>query len=281
MDHYHDNSTPHISHITLRVSSLEHSKKYYMSVFPFVLKDETSEQVILGTKDKSLLTLMKAKKNNLYTEGLYHIAFLLPSMEDLAKWFLYQQARNLIIYGASDHLVSRAFYLTDPDGNGIEVYADTDERDWDVSDNAIKMDTLPLDIKELIKGVTKPKTLDMDITIGHLHLKTKDAQKMGEFYQSFGLKPTQNMGHAVFLSFHNYHHHLAFNQWNRNKMMEHQNDDVDIDQFTIQYPSEQAMYNVIRQLSLNQVTVLNDNEQIVVYDPMNLKVVLTYYSLPQ
>jgi len=281
MNRYHDYKTPHIIHISLRVSSLSISKRFYQNLLGLQVIDETEETVVLGTKTKSLLTLVKADKKNLFTEGLYHVAFLLESMEELAKWFLYQQKQNLMIDGASNHLVSQAFYLSDPDGNGIEVYADVADSYWNYVNNAIKMDTLPLNIEKLVEGIKTPKTLEMDVTIGHLHLKTKDAQKMGEFYKLLGLDITLNMGHAVFMSFHQYHHHLGFNQWNKNKMIEHQTDDVDIEEFTIQYPSKQEMYSVIKELNSNQVAVLNSQEQMIIYDPMNMKVVLTYYSLPQ
>jgi catechol 2,3-dioxygenase len=87
----------------------------------------------------------------------------MPSLKDLAEWFLYQNNRGTKIYGASDHLVSSAFYLNDPDGNGVEVYADTDDATWKYESYGILMDTLPLDIRKLVSGVEVPNTLKNEV----------------------------------------------------------------------------------------------------------------------
>ena len=278
MYNYHDNLTPHINHITLRVSSLEKSKKFYTELLGLIVKDEIAHRVVLGNKTEAILTLIKTDYGYAFNEGLYHIAFLLPSLKALGEWFLFQQKRNFDIYGASDHLVSKAFYFTDPDGNGIEVYADTDDTTWRRRGDAIQMDTLRLDIDKLIKDLEVPDKLDMNVMIGHLHMKTKNAQKLGGFYRKLGFDVTLNMGHAVFLAFDGYHHHLAFNEWNKNQMQEHNENNIDIDSLTIQYPNEESLDKVIKNLESEQVTIFKYNDDFIISDPMNVKVVLTSYE---
>ncbi|HPJ24412.1 MAG TPA: VOC family protein [Bacillota bacterium] len=281
MSNFHNPDVPHISHVTLRVLSVSNSAKFYSEVLGLTILNIDEDRAILVGAYGHLITLVKADKGHSFTEGLYHVAFILPSIDDLAQWFLYQRKRHFIIYGASDHLVSKAFYFNDPDGNGIEIYADSDPSSWKESRQGIHMDTLPLDIDQLISGHIAPEKLSGEVKIGHLHLKTKDVSKMQDFYRLLGFGVTLNMSSAVFMSFMHYHHHIAFNQWNKFDMAIHRDDDVDINDFTIQYPNEEILGETVGRLIENGLTLFNQDEQAFVYDPMNIKVNLSVYQLLQ
>ncbi|MBN2876467.1 MAG: VOC family protein [Bacilli bacterium] len=281
MSDFHDKNTPHVSHVTLKVTSLDISKVFYHKVLGLLIQEETDDHVILGNHEESILTLIKVKKHGHFDEGLYHIAFLLPSIKELARWFLYQQKRKFIIHGASDHLVSKAFYFSDPDGNGIEVYADTDPTIWKRTDQGIQMDTLRLDINELIKGETVPDQLTGEVCIGHVHLKSRSTDFMRKFYRLLGMEIQLDMGHAVFLSFQGYHHHLAINQWNHEHMNPYNYDYVGVSGLEFCFPDNDSLDRAIESLKENQYTIMIENQECVVLDPIGIKLTLTAHTVIQ
>ena len=272
MSTFHHN-TPHVSHITLRVSSVTKSSTFYQQVIGLNVIDKDEDRVTLGNKESALLTLIPSTSPIQHTEGLYHIAFLLPSMEDLAKWYLYQRESGFPIYGASNHLVSSAFYFNDPDGNGIEVYADTDSSTWDESRLGVRMDTLPLDVRSLVKGVETPSTLDVNPIIGHLHMKTKNVKTQQAFYNLLGFETRFDMGSAVFLASKNYHHHIAFNQWNSARMIPHNDTSIDIDTVEITYPNQVALDETVTTMLQGTSTNMNTTSNGFTFiDPMGINV---------
>jgi len=201
-----------IERVSLEVTDLKRSTDFYENLLGLTSK-KTEEQVELMKDDRVLLVLKKGQKREFEEEGLFHIAFILESKKALGQWYLYQEERGLKIEGASDHEVSQAFYLKDPDGYGIEVYADYPKEEWYFEGQEVQMTTKMLDIRALIKGLTPPKTLTMQVRVGHLHLQVIDAKHMQDFYQRIGLATMQEMPGAIFTSYESYHHHLAFNQW--------------------------------------------------------------------
>jgi catechol 2,3-dioxygenase len=148
--------------------------------------------------------------------GLYHFAILLPDRESLGS-FVEHLADIGAYAGMSDHLVSEAVYLTDPDGLGIEVYADRDRTTWTAVNDQIEMATKPLDVQNLIAAANGKKWSGMPVgtTIGHVHLYVGDIDKAADFYHS-GLgfdKIVWNYPGALFMSAGGYHHHLGVNTW--------------------------------------------------------------------
>ncbi len=149
--------------------------------------------------------------------GLFHIAFLLPSRADLAAWVAHAQALGAPIEGASDHLVSEAIYLSDPEGNGIEVYADRPRAGWRKEGDGVAMATLPLDGRGLmaeLSAARDPWTFPAEGRIGHVHLRVGDLAEAEAFYRgALGMDVMARYPGAVFLSWGGYHHHLAVNVW--------------------------------------------------------------------
>jgi catechol 2,3-dioxygenase len=152
--------------------------------------------------------------------GLYHYALLVPDRRSLAAAYLAIGNAGIIFDGFADHLVSEALYLTDPEGNGIEIYADRERSHWKFDeDGYVDMTTQPLDIDSLLKEVTEArsdglKAIADGTKVGHIHLKVTDLQRSISFYRSvMGLDLMRYYGSAAFLSVGRYHHHIGMNTW--------------------------------------------------------------------
>ncbi|MCS6966807.1 MAG: VOC family protein [Candidatus Kapabacteria bacterium] len=150
------------------------------------------------------------------TVGLYHVAFCLPSEDDLAAFLAYALRVGIPLDGASDHWVSAAVYLTDPDGNGIEIYADRPKETWRSAEGKIRMETYPLDVGALLREAQQP-WLEMPVgtRVGHVHFRVASLEEAEEFLSDVvGLAVTsrQYLG-ARFFAADGYHHHVATNTW--------------------------------------------------------------------
>ena len=145
--------------------------------------------------------------------GLYHVAFLLPSRRDLARFTKFGR-RRLDFTDATDHLVSEAVYFSDPEGNGIEVYADRPRESWVWSGSNVHMDSIPLDIEGLASEAAgdwlgfPPST-----RLGHVHLSVADLDRSQAWYQQLGMAMTAAIPGARFMSWDTYHHHVGLNVW--------------------------------------------------------------------
>jgi len=152
--------------------------------------------------------------------GLFHLAILLPSRPDLALALARLAAANWPLDGASDHLVSEALYLSDPDGNGIEIYRDRPRQQWPRSDGRLQMATLPLDLRDLLGelpgGSDGAQPMPAATSIGHVHLQVSELLQSEQFYcgvLGFDVIVRGYPG-ALFLSAGGYHHHIGLNTWN-------------------------------------------------------------------
>lgn len=148
--------------------------------------------------------------------GLFHTAFLLPSRADLGAWLVHAAGARVPLQGASDHLVSEAIYLADPEGNGIEVYVDRPREDWPREGGRIRMATEPLDLSALAASARTPWSGAPEGTVvGHVHLQVGDVARAEAFYAgSLGFDLVTRYPGAAFFGSGGYHHHLAANVWN-------------------------------------------------------------------
>ncbi len=152
--------------------------------------------------------------------GLYHYALLVPDRRSLAAAYLQLGSAGVIFDGYADHLVSEALYLTDPEGNGIEIYADRERDRWKFDeDGHVDMATQPLDLDSLLKEVPASqrdtvKAIADETRVGHVHLKVTDLERSITFYRTMlGLDLMRYYGSAAFLSAGGYHHHVGMNTW--------------------------------------------------------------------
>ena len=210
----------HIGAIGLKVRDLDRLTNYYRDVLGLSVLDRGEDEATLGAGGVALVHLEHrpdTKPDDTRTAGLYHTAFLVPTRADLARWILHVARNKTPLTGASDHAVSEAFYLDDPEGNGIEVYHDRPADSWEWTGDALKITTDPLDVEDILREV--PPTAGYDgapggLRIGHIHLRVGDVARAETFYRDgLGLDVTRRRHGASFMSSGRYHHHIAGNVW--------------------------------------------------------------------
>jgi catechol 2,3-dioxygenase len=216
------NRTPmRIGMVNLRVRDLDKVADYYRDAIGLTVMARSMMGALLGTGGVALLHLQRregAAREARNAAGLYHTAFLMPTRKDLARWLVHAAANKIPLSGFADHLVSESVYLDDPEGNGIEVYADRAPETWKWDGGSVAMATDQLDIDGLL-AMTDTHTTNYakapdDLRIGHMHLRVGDLEQADRFYGgAIGFDPTRKRSGAAFLSSGRYHHHLAINVW--------------------------------------------------------------------
>ncbi len=214
----------HVGRVSLQVSDLERSLEYYQRVIGFRVLETQGTTARLGPQDGSNVLLELHERKGARTVprrgllGLFHFAILLPDRASLGR-FLAHLANIDAHAGASDHLVSEAIYLQDPDNLGIEVYADRPRSEWRAGGGQLEMTTIPLDAPAVVAagGGQRWSGIPRGTTIGHVHLHVGDLENAERFYHgALGLdKTVWNYPGALFLSAGGYHHHLGTNTWAR------------------------------------------------------------------
>lgn len=217
-----DNPLPagtHIGRTALSVSSLEDMKPFYQQVAGLRLRSETSDTARLGTEETELLVLQldeKAQSRPRSSAGFYHNAFRVPSQEALGD-ALGRIRQHWELDGASDHTVSEALYLTDPDGNGVEIYRDLPRESWPMTDTGlVDMGTAPLDLDHLETAASGQSTVLPGTDVGHIHLEVSSLDAFTDYYiDTLGFTPSAQIPAASFVAAGGYHHHIGANTWNR------------------------------------------------------------------
>jgi catechol 2,3-dioxygenase len=207
--------------VTMRVRKLDPVADFYRDVLGLTVLERSPTGALLGAGGVRLLALEahpEAATESRNAAGLYHTAFLMPTRKDLARWLVHVALDRVPLSGFADHRVSESIYLDDPEGNGIEVYADRDPSLWQWSDGTVTMATDNLDIDDLVT-LTNTRVSDYakapdGLRIGHVHLRVGDlAQAEGFYHDTIGLDPTRRRNGAAFLASGGYHHHLGMNVW--------------------------------------------------------------------
>ncbi|WP_214821864.1 MULTISPECIES: VOC family protein [unclassified Exiguobacterium] len=207
--------------VTLRVRDIEQVTQFYVDVIGMSVQEETEELVTLGTKERPLVILhsVPEAKTNPRAAGLFHLAILLPNRVALGSILAHLIERRIEV-GQGDHLVSEAFYLSDPEGNGIELYADRPKEQWSYEANGhVKMATEPVDYESMLQAAAnRPFTgLPVGTTMGHVHFKVRSIEAAKRFYHDrlgFSITTDSYPG-ALFLAADGYHHHVGTNVWAR------------------------------------------------------------------
>jgi catechol 2,3-dioxygenase len=207
--------------VHLTVADLDRSLKYYREAVGLDVLEQADDRAALGAGERKLLGLVEAlgaEPAYGYT-GLYHFALLLPERIDLARWLSHAGRDSVPLVGLSDHFVSEAIYLSDPDGHGIEIYWDRPREVWE-GHVLERMTTLPLDVGSVLAELPEPETVPFDglpngTVMGHVHLKVASIPDTIAFYRDvlgFGLM-AQLGEQAAFLAAGGYHHHIGANTW--------------------------------------------------------------------
>lgn len=220
---FHGGRTNYIQSVTLYVSDLARSKKYYTEKIGLTLLNETKSTVDLTADGSSCLIsleyLKQSKPKDAHRTGLFHFALLLPTREALANFIVHSQQTGLRISGAADHLVSEALYLADPDGHGIEIYVDRDPKTWHWQEGRVEMGSFQLDLADILRDQSLGEEvfkLPKETIMGHIHLQVSHLARAKSFYvDELGYQVVSEVpGQALFLSDADYHHHIGLNVWN-------------------------------------------------------------------
>jgi catechol 2,3-dioxygenase len=264
--------------VHLQVSDLRVSAEYYEQVIGLRVVETANNVATLAARgdDRPLVTLhtvagvTRARRGSY---GLYHFAILLPDRSVLGRFGAHVASRNLRI-GMADHSVSEALYLWDPDGLGIEVYADRPRDMWQRHDGELVMTTDPLDLDDVIAagGGLPWDGLPSGTTMGHVHLHVGDLRDAENFYsRGLGLdKTVWSYPGALFMSAGGYHHHLGTNIWSPGPAPSA--DQARLLEWDLVVPSERDVIRVERSLRSAGYEPEDATDRLSVADPWGTRV---------
>ncbi|WP_217914960.1 VOC family protein [Miltoncostaea marina] len=207
--------------VRLVAADLDAMAAFYRRAVGLADRPSPAGEVHLGVGGRTLVELAgdpAATPRPHRTTGLFHLALLVPSRADLAQALHRVSGAGWRFSGASDHLVSEALYLDDPEGNGIEIYRDRPREEWPRRDGELLMDTLPMDVEGVLAELppgTPDEGMPEGTTMGHVHLQVRDLDEAETFYAGLlGFDVTvRGYPGALFVSAGGYHHHLGLNTW--------------------------------------------------------------------
>jgi catechol 2,3-dioxygenase len=269
--------------VALTVSDLGRSLDYYGRAIGLETLESGPGRASLGSGGRELLVLIEepgARPSEGYT-GLYHFALLVPERPDLARFLAHAGRDRVPLTGLSDHSVSEAIYLRDPDRHGIEIYADRPREQWEGL-VAARMTTLPLDVDSLLGELDDPGTEPFDglaagTVMGHVHLKVAAIPATVEFYRDaigFGLIAAMHE-QAAFLSAGGYHHHLGANTWESAGAAPAPDGSASLRHATIVVPDSAERDRVLARIEAAGRTVAEHDGAPLVRDPSGNSLVLT------
>lgn len=214
----------HIGYVHLRVRDLDRSLAFYLDVLGLKLASGGMHTATLSATGRGPGLLVLTEKKDATARpagatGLYHAAFRVPNRRALAMAIQHLRDSKWRLDGFADHDVSEAVYLSDPDGNGIEVYSDRPRPTWPLRGGQVEMVTVPLDLDDLMRELSDwPgvwEGIDAGTDVGHIHLRVSDLERTESFYSGLlGFDVTQrSLQGALFMSAGGYHHHVGANVW--------------------------------------------------------------------
>ncbi|TCQ28946.1 catechol 2,3-dioxygenase [Rhizobium sp. PP-CC-3G-465] len=276
-----------IDHARLVVRDLPLVSSWYQSVMGLSLMERLPSGETLGAGGRPLLTLTTsghattAPRN---APGLFHTAFLVPDRAALARWLTHAAGLQVPLQGASDHLVSEAIYLADPEGNGIEVYRDRPRASWATQpDGTLKMATLPLDLQTLYdeglalaRGHTHWGGMAAGTSLGHLHLQVSDLPQADAFFRDvLGLDLMGTYPGASFFSTGRYHHHLAANIWNTRNAPRRVAEMTGLGTYALRFNDTAALQTALAALDRLEIPTARTGDTVSLTDPFGIGLTLS------
>ncbi|MFF2448364.1 VOC family protein [Neobacillus sp. NPDC058068] len=278
---FHHEPITFVGQVNLKVQNLERSLAFYQEVIGFKVLEQTERSANLTADGKTVLLSIQQPNNVVpkqgRTTGLYHYALLMPKRSDLAK-IVNHFVEIGLQFGSSDHLVSEALYLSDPDGNGIEIYIDREPSEWDWKNGEVAMTVNPLNFADLLAGGKQQswKGLPAGTVMGHIHLHVSELKKTEEFYiKGLGFEVVNRYGaQALFISDGKYHHHIGLNTWNGVGAPTPSPNSVGLESYTLMLPNEEKRNEIIAQLKNIGAPVTEENGSFVTSDPSGNRILL-------
>lgn len=270
--------------VRLRVADLDGTAAFYQRAIGLAELERSADEVHLGTTlGPPLLQLVGdagAPARPPRTTGLFHLALLLPERADLAQAVHRVVGAGWSFTGASDHLVSEALYLDDPEGNGIEIYRDRPRDEWPRTPaGELEMATLPIDLDGVLAALdagTPDEGVPAGTVMGHVHLQVRDIAEAGAFYGDLlGFDPTVTAyPGALFVAAGGYHHHLGLNVWGSRGAPPPPAGALGLDRFRIDLPAPGEADAIAARLDDAGVAVAPGPDGLEATDPSGIRVVL-------
>ncbi|HEY2161059.1 MAG TPA: VOC family protein [Solirubrobacteraceae bacterium] len=270
--------------VRLTVPDLARSRAFYENAIGLSASELEDGAVGLGIPGAAPLVELhpdaSASPLDRRAPGLFHLAILMPDRRELAMALARLAQARVPLDGASDHLVSEALYLSDPDGNGIEIYRDRPRDEWPVRGGDLQMATLPLDLDSLMAELADATALEpsapADTRMGHVHLQVSDIAEAERFYSGvLGFDVTvRGYPGALFVSAGGYHHHLGLNTWHSAGSPPATPGAAGLRRFEVVVPTREELDRVLRRAHDADVPVEQVPEGSLLRDPFGNAVLL-------
>ncbi|GGG55289.1 VOC family protein [Paenibacillus radicis (ex Gao et al. 2016)] len=283
---YHIPGDTVLGAVKLKISDLQRSIAFYEETVGLQVKERTATTASLSIEGGEPLVLLEQIPNAVITPprrrttGLYHFAILLPNRPSLGQALKRLIASGIAI-GQADHLVSEALYISDPDNNGIEIYADRPRSQWKKDANGdYVMASDPIDWEGLLAaaGDLPDQGMPSGTIIGHVHLHTIGLPESRAFYHhllGFEIVGDYQAMRALFVAAGGYHHHLGLNIWAGIGAPPSAADMTGLDYFTIIYPNGETLAAAVKRLQENGAPVQETDDGYLTTDPSGIRIRLT------
>ena len=268
---------------SITVAELDRSLAFYTEALGLALLERNGPRAILGAGATPLLLLTEQAGATPFpgygATGLYHFAVLVPTRADLGRWLRHWLELGLPLPGQGDHLVSEALYLSDPDGNGIEIYRDRPREEWQWDTGRVRMATDPVDIRgllELAAAEGQPWSgMPQGTRLGHIHLQVSDIAEARRFYHDIlGFDVTAQLPGALFVSAGGYHHHLGLNTWQSRGAGPAPESTAGLRFYNIELPDAGALAAVVARLDAADIAYERSGDAVIVRDPFGIRIAL-------
>lgn len=275
MKEFHNQENKYVKQIVLKVRDLNKSLVFYQEILGLEILEKKVNKVLL-TADGATAMITLTSSGDIIEKlpnrtGLYHFAILLPDRFQLGLFLKNMREKNYEITGGSDHGVSEAIYLKDPDDNGIEVYADLDTSEWNRKNGQIEMVTESLDYEGILNEAANSEWDGMPkkAKIGHIHFQVSDLEKAKKFYvQGLGFDIIQRLGKsALFLSTGGYHHHIGLNTWDIKGADTLPENSAGLEYYTLNFPDQKKRNESLENLKKMGYKVIEKDNGIFTEDP--------------
>jgi catechol 2,3-dioxygenase len=259
----------------LTVADLDREVAFYTDALGFQLLERREHEAILGAGGRPVLALRHLPGADLAPEratGLYHFAILLPTRADLGRWLRHWLEAGFGVPGQGDHLVSEALYLSDPEGNGIEIYRDRPRDEWTWDGGQVRMATDPVDLRGVLADADREGKswtgMPAGTRIGHMHLKVGDIARAEAFYHDvLGFDIVARMPSALFVSAGGYHHHIGMNTWHSRGAGPAPEGSTGLRFFSLELPDEAARAAVVARLDAAGIAHTEAGNAVLLRDP--------------
>ncbi len=272
----------HVASAHLVVQDLDRVARFYREIIGLSVLESSLSGVVLGVAGAPLLMLSTsttAQKAPRTAAGLFHNAFLVPDRPALAAWLAHAAHAGVRLDGASDHLVSEAIYLSDPEGNGIEIYRDRQPGEWTYHDDGtVEMATERLDLQALYDSAPKERFDGMadGTALGHIHLQVGDIPQADAFFRDvLGLKVMARYPGASFFATGGYHHHVAANIWNSRGAHIRQAGMTGLSGYRLKFNADSALQAALASLDRQEIATTRTSEGWTLRDPFGIGLTLS------